>query len=69
MVTWTRRQLAIAHRPQLAAERLLRDDDLELVPDPLAKIDDPPTSHAVHGGDGTVLDHLCKRGAVLVVEA
>ena len=33
VVTRTRRQLAIAHRPQLAAERLLRDDDLELIPD------------------------------------
>jgi hypothetical protein len=69
VVTRTRRKLAVAHRPQLAAERLLRDGDRELVQHPLAKIDDPPANHAVHGWDWTVFDHLCERGAMHVLEA
>jgi hypothetical protein len=51
------RQLAVAHPPQLATERLLRYADLVLLPHPLAKIDDPPADHAVHRWDRTVLDH------------
>jgi hypothetical protein len=68
VVTRSRRQLAVAHRSQLAAERLLRDDDRELIPDPLAKIDDPPTDYAMHRRDRTVLHHRCKRGSVFVVQ-
>jgi hypothetical protein len=62
------RQLAVAHRPQFAAERLLRNADLVFLPDPLAQIDDPPADHAVHGRDRAVLDHRCQRGTVRIVQ-
>jgi hypothetical protein len=58
------RQLAIPHSAQLAAQRLLRYADLELVPDPLAEVDDPPADHAMHGRDRPALDHGCQRRAM-----
>ncbi len=47
VVARVRRQLAVTHRPQLAAQRLLRYGDLEVLPEPLAEIDDPPADHAM----------------------
>ena len=47
----------------------MRDDDCELVPDPLAQIDDPPANHAVHRRDRSVLHHCCQRSSVLVLQA
>ena len=38
MMARTRGELAIAHRPQFSAERLLGDYDLELLVQPLAKV-------------------------------
>jgi len=68
MVAGTCRQLAKVHRAQLAAEGLLGDTDLELVPQPLAQIDDAPADYAVDGGDGPVVDR-CRQGRpVRVVE-
>ena len=68
-MAWPRRQLAVAHRPQLATERLLRHADLVFVPDPLAEIDDAPADHAVHGRDRALGDHLCKRSTMLVAQS
>src|SRR5689334_2944477 len=47
-MAWARRQLAIAHRTQLAAERLVGDADPKLVPKPLTEIDDAPAHDAMH---------------------
>ena len=63
-----RRQLAIAHRAQFAAERLLGDADPELVPQPLAKIDDAPAHDAVHRRDRPALDHCCQRRPMRLVQ-
>jgi len=51
------RQLAVAHRPKLAAQRLLRHCDPEFLPHPLAQVDDPPSHHTVHREDRAVLHH------------
>ena len=67
-MAWARRQLAVAHRPQFAAERLLRDDDRELVPDPLAKIDDAPADHTVNGRNGAAVDRRRQRNPMPPVE-
>ncbi len=42
-----RRQLAIVHCAQLAAERLLGDGHPELIMQPLAQINDPPAHDAM----------------------
>ncbi len=57
VVARPRRQLAIPNAAQFAAERLLSDDDLELVPNPLAQIDHPPAYHAMNRRDRATLDH------------
>ena len=57
MVARPRRQLAKAHPPQLAAQRLLGHLHPALLPEPLAQVDDPPAHHAVHQRDGAGLDH------------
>jgi len=41
---------------------------VELVPDPLAQINDPPADHAVHGRDRSALDHRRQRRPVPGVE-
>jgi hypothetical protein len=68
VMTRARRQLAIAHRSQLSAQRLLRHGDLVFLPEPLAEIDDPPADHLMHRRDRTVLDHRHKCGAMLVIQ-
>jgi hypothetical protein len=68
VMTWTRRQFAIPHRTQLATQRLLGHADLELVPQPLAEIDDPPPHDAVDRRNWPALDQLCKRCAMRVTE-
>ena len=50
-------ELAVAHGAQLAAQRLLGDGHPELLPEPLAQVDEPPAHHAVDGGRRAVLDH------------
>src|SRR5690242_95617 len=63
-----RRQLAIAHRTQLAAERLLGDADPKLVPQPLAEIDDAPAHDAVHRRHRPALDRRCQRRPMSFVQ-
>ena len=43
------REFAIAHGPQLMPKGLLADRDLELVPQPLGQVDDPPAHDPVDG--------------------
>ena len=61
MVTRPGGELAIAQRAQFAAQRLPRDSDTELLPQPLTEIDQPPAHHAMNGGYRTALDgcRLC----------
>ena len=49
------RELAIAERPQLTAQRRLAHFDPELVPDPLHQVLQPPTHHAMNGWNGALL--------------
>jgi hypothetical protein len=65
----TSRQLAIAHRPQLAAHRLLGRHDPEFLEHPLAEIDDPPAHDAVNRRNRPVLDDRRQRGAMFGVQA
>src|SRR3981081_1024314 len=67
MVTRASGELAIAHRPQLAAQGLLRDREPELFENPLAKIDQPPAHDAVHRWHRPALDDLRERRPVCVV--
>ena len=60
-----RRQLAIAHGPQLSAHRLDRNDDAIFLERPLAEIDKPPAHDAVYGRDRAVLHHARQRCAML----
>ena len=68
MMTRPSRQLAIAQRAQLPAQRLLADADRELVPDPLRQIDQPPAHDTVRGRDRTALDDLRQGLALRVIE-
>src|SRR5208337_4498757 len=63
------RQLAIVHRAQFAAHRLLGHDDPELFENPLAEIDDPPAHHPVNRRDRATLNDRRQRRTVLVVQA
>jgi len=63
------RELSIIHRPQFSAQRLLGDTDSEVVPKPLAQIDQPPPHHPVDSGDRAALDHRRQSGAVAVVQS
>ena len=60
--------LAIAHGPQLAAQRLLGDGEAELLPEPLDQIDQAPAHHAVDGRDGTLIDDGLQGLSVLIGE-
>src|SRR5271166_2903138 len=51
-----------------AAQRLLGDDDAEFLVNPLAEIDDPPSHHAMNGGDRAALDDRGQRGSVRIVQ-
>ena len=67
MMTRAGRELAIAHGAEFSAQRLLGDDDAEFLPNPLAKIDDPPSYDPVNGRDRTALDDRSQCGAMRVV--
>src|SRR5262249_5023116 len=62
------REFAVAHGPELPAERLLGDRDAEFLKYPLRQIDQPPAHHAVDRRDRTTFDHAGKCSAVAVVE-
>src|SRR4029078_12554177 len=68
MVTRACREFAVAHSAQLPAERLLGDRDAELLEDPLCKIDQPPTHHAMDCRNRTTLDHTGNGLALNIVE-
>ena len=59
---------AIAHSPQLPAERLLGDGDAKLLEDPSCQIDQPPAYHAVDRRDWAALDHPDDRRALAIIE-
>ncbi len=60
-MAWAGRELAVVHGPHLATERLLRDGQAELIPDPLHQVDQAPAHHAVDGRDGPLLEHVAQR--------
>ena len=68
MMTRPRRELAKAHVPQFAAERLLGDRDPELFEQPLRQINQPPAHDAMDGWDRAVLDNLPQCLTLMVVE-
>lgn len=61
-------EFAVAYPAQLAAHRLFGDADTELLGNPLAKIDDPPTHDATDRRSWAVLDHARESGAMYVLE-
>jgi len=69
MTPGPRRQLAIAHGAQLPAQRLLGDDDAELLEHPLAEIDDPPAHDAVNRWNRATLDDRRQCGSMVVIQA
>lgn len=69
MMAWTGRELAKAQSTEFAAQRLLGDDDPELVPQPLAEIDDAPADHAMDGRVWAVLDRSHQGPTVRIGES
>jgi hypothetical protein len=69
MMARARRQLAIAHGAQLAAQRLGADRHRELVPDPLHKIDQTPAYDAVRRRNRATLDSRRQRRSLVCIEA
>src|ERR1700731_1383880 len=64
MMARSRRELAKAHMPQLAAERRLGDRDPELFEEPLRQIDQPPAHDAMQGGNRPIFhDPAARLGA------
>jgi len=61
MVAWPSRELPIAKGAQFAAQCLPSDADPELLPQPLAEIDQPPAHDTVDGIDRTTFDDCCQR--------
>jgi hypothetical protein len=57
-------ELAVAQGAQFAAQRLPRDSDTELLPQPLTEIDQPPAHDAMNGGYRTALDG-CRQGCAV----
>src|SRR5580704_9568502 len=68
MMAGTSRELAITHGAQLAAQRLLGDDDAEFFENPLAKIDDPPAHDPMNRRDRAALDDRGERRPMRVVK-
>ena len=64
----TRGELAIAHRAQHPAERLLADGNAKLGIDPLRQIDQPPAHHPVHRRIGAGLDDPPQSRALLSIQ-
>ena len=68
MMARSRRQPAKSHRAQFPAQCLLGDADPELLPEPLAEIDDPPAHHAVDRRDRPAFERRGQRRAEPVIE-
>jgi hypothetical protein len=62
-------ELAVAEAAQLPAQRVGTDREVEFIPDPLRKIDEPPAHHAMDGWHRPGLDDRRERLALLVVQA
>jgi len=60
MVTRTGGEPSIAQGSQLAAARLHRDRDAELLEDPSGEIDEPPAHYTMERRDGSFVDDLGK---------
>ena len=69
MVARARRQLAVSHGTQLAAQCLGADRHRELVTDPLHKINQSPAHDAVCRGNGATLDSRRQRRPLVRIEA
>ena len=63
-----RRELAIAHFAQDAAQGRLRDRYPELFPEPLRQIDQPPAHDTMHGRDRSSVDQRAKSPSMLIAE-
>ena len=61
-------QLAIAHGPHFAAERLLAHRNAKLLPQPLRQIAQTPTNNAVEIGCRPTLDCLRQGRTLLIVQ-
>jgi hypothetical protein len=68
MMAWPSGEPAIAQAIQIAAQRLSGDADPELLPQPLAEIDQTPAHDAMDGRDRTALDGGRQRRAMVVVQ-
>jgi len=68
MMARASRKLAISHLAQHAAQRLLGHGDPELLENPLAKIDDPPSHDPMNRRDRSALKDRRQRRAMLVVQ-
>src|SRR4029079_935844 len=68
VVAWAGRELAVTHRAQFSAERLLGNGDAEFFEYPLCQIDQPPAHHAVDRRDRAALDHLGDHPPLSVIE-
>jgi hypothetical protein len=64
MVAWSGGQLAVAHRTEFPAQRLLGDADPEFFPDPLAQIDQPPAHDAINRRGRAGFDYRFQRRAM-----
>ena len=63
-----RRELAISHGAQFAAQGLLGHDDAEFLENPLTEIDDPPPHDAVNRRDRTALDDRSDGGSMGAIQ-
>ncbi len=68
MMAWASRKLAKTHLAQHPAQGLLGDDDAELLKNPLAEIDDPPSHDPVNRWDRPTLEDRSQRRPMLVVQ-
>jgi len=68
MMARSRRELAKAHMPQLAAERRLGDRNPELFEEPLRQIDQPPADDAMQGGNRPIFHDLPQGLALALAE-
>src|SRR5260370_21175421 len=68
MMAGSCRELAVAHRAKLPAQRLFGDRDAELLVYPLRKIDQPPAHYTVDRRDRAALDHPHNRLALHIIE-
>ena len=69
MMAGTRREFAVTHSTQLAAQSLLGDGDTEFFEDPLCEIDQTPAYHPMDRWERAALDHANDRMALCRVQS